>query len=43
MPSTWDKRCAMMVEATSYKAPRVMLGEVSAITKMGESAGLTLR
>ena len=42
-PSTWDSRCARMVDAASYICPRDSVGEVSARMTIGASAGFTLR
>ena len=42
-PLICDSFCAMMVDAASYIWPLSSMSEVSAIMKIGESAGLTLR
>jgi len=42
-PSTWESFCWSTVEATSYMAARVTVGEVSARTMTGASAGFILR
>ena len=42
-PRICDSFCAMMVEAASYMSPLSSILEVSAIMKIGASAGLTLR
>jgi hypothetical protein len=42
-PDSCDSFCAMIVDATSYICPCVIVSDVSARIMIGASAGLTLR